>query len=178
MLINKIILLAIYKVVQLANILQHYPISATLIKANALAGSKEKYIKVLYLCKQFLLYIIKLEHLNTIQQEVCQYINSILQFTYFQQLTLFLNQKNSKVNYISLGLQRALREWHVHQATTTNAKFLNKEQVYINVSKQVILPQLSSQASKIGLVQQRPSYTANATLNPLLSSRRLQLVLV
>ena len=66
MLIDKIILLAIYKVVQLANILQHYLTSAALIKANTLTGSKEKYVKVLHLCKQFLLYIIKLEYLNAI----------------------------------------------------------------------------------------------------------------
>ena len=66
MLIDKIILLAIYKAVQSANILQHYPTSAALIKANALAGSKEKYVKVLHLHEQFLLYVIKLEHLDAI----------------------------------------------------------------------------------------------------------------
>ncbi|OBT72510.1 hypothetical protein VF21_08650, partial [Pseudogymnoascus sp. 05NY08] len=54
MLIDKIILPAIYKAVQSANILQHYPTSAALIKANALAGSKEQYVKVSHSYKQFL----------------------------------------------------------------------------------------------------------------------------
>ncbi|OBT50708.1 hypothetical protein VE04_10085 [Pseudogymnoascus sp. 24MN13] len=75
MLIDEIILLAIYKAVQSANILQHYPTSAALIKANALVGGKEKYVKVSYSREQFLLYMIKLEHLNAIWQGEQVYVN-------------------------------------------------------------------------------------------------------
>lgn len=140
MLIDEIILPAIYKVVQSANILQHYPTSAASIKANALAGGKEKYVKVSHLREQFLSYVIKPEHLDAIWQGMRQRINSTLRFACFQQPTLFLNQKNSKVNYMSPGLQGALGEWHAHWATATNAEFLNKEQVYVDVGKQVTSP--------------------------------------
>ncbi|KFZ25059.1 hypothetical protein V502_00463 [Pseudogymnoascus sp. VKM F-4520 (FW-2644)] len=140
MLIDEIILPAVYKVVQSANILQHYPTSAATIKANALAGGKERYVKVPHSREQFLSYVIKPEHLDAIWQGMRQRISGTPRFACFQQLTLFLNQKNSKVNYISPGLQGALGEWRAHWATATNAEFLNKEQVYIDVGKQVTSP--------------------------------------
>ena len=47
-LINKIILLAIYKIIVSPNILTYYPATAEAIKASTLASSSKQYIKALY----------------------------------------------------------------------------------------------------------------------------------
>lgn len=84
MLIDEIILPAIYKVVQSVNILQSYPTSAASIKANALAGGKEQYIKVPVSREQFLLYPLKPEHLDSIWHRIQDYINGTPQFACFK----------------------------------------------------------------------------------------------
>ena len=55
-LINKIILLAIYKIIVSPNILTYYPATAEAIKASVLASGSEQYIKALYSQEQLLAY--------------------------------------------------------------------------------------------------------------------------
>ncbi|KFY82934.1 hypothetical protein V500_10247, partial [Pseudogymnoascus sp. VKM F-4518 (FW-2643)] len=150
MLIDEIVLPALHRVVQSSSILQYYPASAAAARADSLASSSERYVRVLNSRQQFITYVIDPEHLDELWHSILARINASPQFACFRQLTLFLNQKNCKLNYLKPTLARSLGQWRERWATTTNDSFLVREEVYVDVGKQVTSPiaQLPSQGKE------------------------------
>ena len=150
MLIDEIVLPALHRVVQSSSILQYYPASAAAARADSLASSSERYVRVLSSRQQFITYVIDPEHLDELWHSILARINASPRFACFRQLTLFLNQKNCKLNYLKPTLARSLGQWRERWATTTNDSFLVREEVYVDVSKQVTSPvaQLPSQGKE------------------------------
>lgn len=109
MLIDEIILLALYAVVEILGILQYYPTSSTAIKTNALASGSKRYVKGNNTREQFLTYLIDPDCLEGLWQDIQHRIEGSPRFTCFRQITLFLNQKNCKLSYMKPSLHMALR---------------------------------------------------------------------
>ncbi|OBT51006.1 hypothetical protein VE04_09284 [Pseudogymnoascus sp. 24MN13] len=150
MLINEIVLPAIHEAVQLSSILQYYPASAAAARADSLASSSERYVRVINSRQKFITYVIGPEYLDKLWHGILTRIRKSHRFACFRQLTLFLNQKNCKLNYLKPTLTRSLQQWREHWAITTNNDFLVSKDVYVDVGKQVTSPtaQLPSQGKE------------------------------
>ncbi|KAF2626745.1 hypothetical protein BU25DRAFT_342766 [Macroventuria anomochaeta] len=134
---NGVLMPAIQSIVQDANILQHYPVSAEVVALDATALSAETFAKKDTSRAQLLKYALQPQHLDPIWTHIQDSITNNIAYSRFRGATLFVNSKDTKLEYMTQDLSSAYHNWETYWSSITNSNFYSKDCTFVDLGKQI-----------------------------------------
>jgi hypothetical protein len=135
--LDAILLPSISKVIGSSNILQHYPASARITEVNSVAVSAERLARKESAREQLLKHPIQPQYLDPLWTLILETIEENPGFCQFRGAMLFLNAKNTKLEFSHPSLTQAYEVWEQRWSDAANPDFYNKDRTYVDLAKQV-----------------------------------------
>jgi hypothetical protein len=122
--------------------MQHYPASARIIRLNATTASKEGLARKQSAGEQHLQYDIPPQYLDALWNRMLEIIDTNPAYERFQGATLFLNSKNTKLQFMDPtgNLNAAYEKWEHQWSLATDPQFYNRDHTFVDLAKQITSP--------------------------------------
>ena len=128
---------ALTKTIRCSNILQHYPASAHIANIDSAGVAAESLTRKECAKNQLLRHALQPQYLDPLWTCILETIEDNPGFQRFQGATLFINGKNTKLEYMDPSLTGAYARWENHWSEATDPQFYNKDRTFVDLAKQV-----------------------------------------
>ncbi|KAH7344244.1 hypothetical protein BKA66DRAFT_555043 [Pyrenochaeta sp. MPI-SDFR-AT-0127] len=115
------------EVIGSSNVLQHLPVSAHVVKLDALALSTESFARKESAREQLLRYVLQPQHLDLLWSRIRERVADNPGFERFSDATLFMHAKNTKLEYMGSSLPSAYTRWQRCWEQATDEQFYSKD---------------------------------------------------
>jgi hypothetical protein len=123
--------------VQDPNLLQHYPVSAHVASLDATALAAETFARKKAAREQLLQYALQPEYLDPLWTRIVDSISENPGFARFDNASLFMHAKNTKLEYMDSTLPIAYGRWEQQWSQVADPQFYSKDRTYVDLAKQI-----------------------------------------
>jgi len=127
----------INKVIGSSNIIQHFPATSNVANVDSTAASAESFSRKHSSREQILGHDLQPQYLDSLWTLILQTIADNPGFHRFEGATLFMNAKNTKLQYMRTSLTNAYDTWEEHWSKVADPQFYNRDRTFIDLAKQV-----------------------------------------